>query len=252
MLILRLIFSSIKLKLQFINATRKKKWILSRTACLFNDTYSLMNMDDSLRYNIQKGRIDLWILYFQKKLIRPDFKIANYILRPDIVLLFLQQKYFKLPQSNKPSLFVIDSFSELVDKKFTLKSNKSKFFYAYFSDVKENILDVFDCEDLLPNKEIYETYDLFFHYFRNYTNCPIIYIFFPDKLENRLIYLERSKIIKKSILEISKKYTNFFCIDIPEEIVEHDTKDINIYHYNREVYEFLANEISRLNILNHA
>ena len=139
---------------------RKNVWILSRTACLFNDTYKLLGLNQNLRYNIQKGRVDLWISYFTNKLISPDLIFIEHILRKDIRQLFLQQIYFQLPKKNKPTLFVMDSFSELVDKKFVSKNNNKISLYAYFSDVDDSIFEKMHCDDLLPINEIYNSYKL--------------------------------------------------------------------------------------------
>jgi hypothetical protein len=173
----------------------------------------------------------------------------KFINRQDIRKLFLQQKYFNLPKTNKPSLFVMDSFSELVDKKFVSKKNKKISFFAYFSDVNNAIFEKMNCEDLLPLDKIFETYKIFFSLFRNYTNCPIVYIFFPDKLETRELFLERAKVIKKSIILLSKNYNDFYLIDIPFEIVSSDVNDPNVYHYSEETYEYIANRFKELNLI---
>ena len=198
---------------------RRKFWILSRTACLFNDSYNLLGLPELIRYNIQKGRIDLWISYFTNNIQCASLSYMKFINRHDIRHLFLQQIYFNLPKRNKPSLFVMDSFSELVDKKFVSKKNKKISFFAYFSDVDNAIFEKMNCEDLLPLDKILETYKIFFSLFRNYTNCPIVYIFFPDKLETRELFLERAKVIKESIILLSKNYNDFYLIDIPFHLI---------------------------------
>jgi hypothetical protein len=233
-----------------INFTkRKKKWILSRTACLFNDSYKLIGLSEFSRYNVQKGRIDLWISYFTNNNQRASLSYIKFLYRGDIQKLFLQQIYFDLPITNKPSLFVIDSFSELVDKKFVSKKNNKISIFAYFSDVNESILEIMNCEDLLPLDKIFETYEVFFSLFRNYTNCPIVYIFFPDKLETRELFLKRAKVIKESINLLSKRYNDFYLIDVPFEIVRSDVNDPNVYHYSKETYEYIASKFKELNLI---
>ncbi len=234
-------------KIHFIK--RRKFWILSRTACLFNDSYSLLGLNESIRYNIQKGRIDLWISYFRKEIQPASLSYLKYIKRDDIKYIFLQQKYFNLPKKNKPSLFVMDSFSELVDKKFVSKENTRKFFFSYFSDVDKAVFDEVNSEDLLPAERIFETYKLFFSLLRSYTLCPIVYIFFPDKLEKRDLYIDRAKVIKDSILLLSKIYDDFYIIDVPAEVVSSDVNDPNIYHFSKETYEFIANRFKELNFI---
>ncbi len=240
---------SIKNKIKLFNLSRKKYWILTRTACLFNDTYKLLGLDEKNRYNIQKGRIDMWIELFEYKNEQIPISAISLIKRDDIKHLLLQQKFFSISLKNKPSLFIMDSFSELVDKKFSLKSNQKQSFYAYYSDVIENIEEFAINHDLLPIEILELQYEQFFSNFRMHFNCPIIFIFFPNKLETREKYITRSLIIKEAVNKISRNYNDFYCIDIPENIVKEDPNDPNIYHYSKEVYYYLAEEIKKLNLL---
>lgn len=236
-----------KIKLYFLY--RKNFWILSRTACLFNDTHKLLGLNEKNRYNIQKGRVDMWIDLFENKKNETPISLIKFIKRDDIKHIVLQQKNFLIHKKYKPSLFIIDSYSELVDKKFTLKSNEEHSFYACYSDLVENIEDYVVNHDLLPVEMIEIKYEQFFSNFRKCYNCPIIFIFFPNRLETREKYITRSLIIKEAVNNISKNYNNFYCIDIPEYIVKEDPKDPNIYHYSKEVYYYLADEIKKLNLL---
>jgi hypothetical protein len=234
---------SIRHRLNRIFLTKKKTWILSRTACLFNDTFQNMGLSTIPRYNIQKGRIDLWIDYFNGLRLKPNFNMIYNIEREDIKTLFLQQYHFKINKKEEPSIFIMDSFSELVDRKFYSKNNK-KYFFSYKSDIiKENQIFLED-EGLIETTNLFMMYNEFFDKFRKYyPNCPIIFIFFPSKLETRELFLSRASTIKNAIDQISKKFDNFYLIDIPERIIDHHPNDKNPYHFSINVYDYLANEL---------
>lgn len=243
--VFHIIFYLIKVK----QITYKKNWIFSRTACLVNDTYPLLKLNDNLVYNVQKGRVDLLNSYFSNSFNRPNLSLLKYIKRNDIKKLFIQQKYFFLPQNNKPSLFILDSFSELVDKRFEGVIPTDGVFNSYFSDVDHHISKKMVCKDLLDENQLFDTYLTFFNAFRRYSDCPIIFVLFPDKLENRDSYINRSKIIRESIILVKSQVRDFHIIDIPEILVNHAPNDLNPYHFGREVHDYLANQITNSNLL---
>lgn len=246
---IRWIFHSIFYLLKIKQITYRKSWILSRTACLVNDTYPLLKLDNSDVYNVQKGRVDLLNSYFTNSYKRPSLGLIKYINRPDVKKLFIQQKYFFLPRKNKPSLFILDSFSELVDKRFEGRSPVEGAFNAYFSDVDSRISEKMVCMDLLAEGKFFDSYLAFFNAFRSYSDCPILFILFPSKLEKRQSYLTRSKAIKESIERIKNQIPNFHVFEIPDNLVNHAKNDSNPYHFGKEVYDYLANQIITSNLL---
>jgi len=224
---------------------KKKVWILSRTACLFNDTILEMSLTNIPRYNIQKGRVDLWIDFFEGKRQKPNFNMIKFISRFDIKRLFIEQYNFHLNKKTPPYMLVMDSYSELVDRKFYYNNFTNKYFFAYSDDVIENSEKFLENDGLLQTDKILESYEIFFNQFRAYyPACPIIFILVPNKLEIREFFIIRSKIIKESILKISKKYYDFHVIEVPEEIVFNNPNDDFPYHYSKEVYEHLNQELS--------
>jgi hypothetical protein len=198
---------------------------------------------------VQKGRVDLLNSYFSNSYERPRLGLIKYINRADIRKLFIQQKYFFLPQKNKPSLFILDSFSELVDKRFEGRSPIEGAFNAYFSDVDSCISEKMVCMDLLAEDKLYDSFLAFFNAFRSYSDCPILFVLFPDKLENRSFYINRSRAIKESIERIKNQIPNFHVIEIPSNLVNHAKNDSNPYHFGKEVYDSLANQIITSNLL---
>ena len=246
---IRWFFHSVFYLLKIKQITYRKSWILSRTACLVNDTYPLLKLNNSDVYNVQKGRVDLLYSYFTNNYERPRLGLIKYINRPDIKKLFIQQKFFFLPRKNKPSLFILDSFSELVDKRFEGRSPVEGAFNAYFSDVDSCISEKMVCMDLLAEDELFDFYLTFFKAFRSYSDCPILFVLFPDKLEKRQSYLTRSRAIKESIELIKIQIPNFHVFEIPDNLVNHAKNDSNPYHFGKEVYDSLANQIIKSNLL---
>lgn len=246
---IRWFFYSVFYLLKIKQITYRKSWILSRTACLVNDTYPLLKLNNSDVYNVQKGRVDLLNSYFTNSYERPRLGLIKYINRPDIKKLFIQQKYFFLPRKNKPSLFILDSFSELVDKRFVGRSPVEGAFNAYFSDVDSRISKKMVCMDLLAEDKLFDSYLTFFNAFRSYSDCPILFVLFPDKLEKRQSYLTRSRAIKESIERIKIQIPNFHVFEIPDNLVNHAKNDSNPYHFGKEVYDSLANQIIMSNLL---
>jgi len=240
-----ILIQSFRHRLNRLIITRKRTWILSRTACLFNDTFQNMGLTTIPRYNIQKGRIDLWIDYFNGSRSKPNFDMIYNIEREDIKHLFFQQYHFKLNKNEEPSIFIMDSFSELVDRKFYSKNN-NKYFFSYKSDIIKDNLSILVDEGLIEPTNMFYLYNEFFDKFRKfYPNCPIIFIFFPSKLETRDSFLLRAKTIKNSIEQICKKFDNFCVISIPEEIIDYHPNDKNPYHYSLNVYDYLACELKK-------
>lgn len=251
MYLIKWYFYSLIYLFQIKRTFSKKRWILSRTACLVNDTYEILNLKKDHIYNIQKGRVDFLNRYFSGSFQSPSLALINCIIRTDIRKLFIQQKFFRLPKINKPSLFILDSFSELVDKQFEGVGNYHGIFNAYFSDVEKNKVKQLKSYDLIPEVDIYDAYLTFFTSFRNYSSCPILFVFFPSELEKRETYLNRANEIYVSIKKIENLISDFHTIEIPKQMVKHAKNDSNPYHFDKSVYLFLADEIKNKNLIRY-
>ena len=242
--LLKLKLLSLRHKLSRYFLMNKKIWILSRTACLFNDTLVVMGLTMIPRYNIQKGRIDLWLDFFKGKRVKPKFEMIKFIERFDIKGLFLQQYHFLLFRQKQPYMFVLDSYSELVDRKFFFKAQENKYFFSYADDIIPGSDAVLDNDGLLQVDAMYDLYENFFEKFREfYPFCPIVFILVPNKLETREFFIMRSKVINDSIQRISKKFDDFHVIEIPESVIFNHPSDNHPYHYSEDVYLYLAKEL---------
>jgi len=228
--------------------SRNKIWVLSRTACLFNDTYKLMKLDHIPRYNIQKGRVDFWLDIFTFNNKKPNLKDIFFVKRFDIKGLFMEQYHFNLKFKNEPYMFVMDSYSELVDRNYYSKCNDNSFF-ACSEDVDE---DQLNSKGLIKNEDLVKLYNNFFSKFRDiYPTCPIIFILVPSKLEKREFYIQRSEIIKKTIYDISNKLDNFYVVEIPEYLIYNNINDNFPYHYSDNVYTYLSNYFYSKNLFSN-
>jgi len=228
---------------------QKKKWIISRTACLGNDSIRLIHPKLNV-INFQKDRIDNFVYKFENdKQNRLHFTMLPYIYRSDILeLIFYQFITIKsLFNFSAPSALILDSYSELTDQKFISLNSKKNYFFINYNDTNKKILEKYNCEGLIEIENILPLYKNFFESFRSkFTSAPIIFIHFPKKLELRQKFIIRHDIIKNSINAISNQIQNLYIIDIPESIILENKQDPFPYHYNDEVYKYVSNKIKEI------
>jgi hypothetical protein len=226
--------------------TTKNKWVLGRVACLGLDSFHLMNNNFKI-YNVQKGRIDFLAdsILNKKSPITPSFKVLKYIKREDIKQLVLSQFYLTFKVKKRPEFLLMDSYSELTDQKFFDLNKPNSYFFANYSDIDIN--SFLKCDGLIPiDHSLEQLYLQFFTEFRNlYNTSPIFFIIFPKKLEIRTKFIIRHNEIKDLIKNISKHFIDFHTIEIPESIIS-ESEDKFPYHYNNDVYVYVANEIEKL------
>lgn len=224
----------------------KDKWVWGRVACLGLDSFHLMNNNFTI-YNIQKGRIDFLVnsISNKKSSITPSFKMLKYIKREDIKQLVLSQFYLTFKVKKNPEFLLMDSYSELTDQKFLNLDKPNSYFFANYSDLDIN--SPLKCEGLISiDHWLEQLYLQFFNGFRKlYNNSPIFFIIFPKKLEKRAKFITRHNEIKDIIKNISKYFIDFHIIEIPESIIS-ESEDKFPYHFNNEVYVYVANEIEEL------
>jgi hypothetical protein len=232
----------IKFKIQTRN-----KWVLGRVACLGIDVFKLLNLNYRL-YNVQKGRIDYLSESIVKgqSIIAPSLKLLKYINRKDIQDLILVQYFLKFNLISPPEFMIIDSYSELTDQKFIDKDNLKSYFFANYSDVNAVGKEILICEGLMDTDEQLKKYylDFFLNFRKIYPATPIIYINFPKKLDSREKFIIRHNQIKGIIYDVAKSINFMHVFDIPEEIISSSSTDSFPYHYNDEVYTYLAQKLS--------
>lgn len=225
----------------------RKKIILTRTACLGNDSLKLLDINFKIIPH-QKCRIDLLNILLNKKYnIKFNFDVTYFISRSDIYELYIQQCISNWNLKTAPLALVMDSYSELTDQKFTFKADESSFFFANFNDLNKRFIPKLISNGLLNEFQISNEYSKFFSLFRErYPNCPIIFINFPKKLETRAKFITRHDMISSIINEISLSVTHFYVINIPDYLVLKHPNDDFPYHYSSESYVFVSENIKQI------
>lgn len=187
----------------------KRLTIFTRTACFGGwVTEKKFGNDQKTNYfNQQKVRADLFLDFVDKKASPPQMKKnLKKWLRPECFGnegVYLQTELLDwLKQNIKPDLFVLDNYSELVDKRFSNKEGHS--FCGLYGHFNSNFIESLTDEGLLDN--VHETYDQFFSYIKNHWNVPIIFIHFPTTFDPREKYKIQGEKITAAMEIMASKY----------------------------------------------
>lgn len=232
----------------FIAKILKRKIILSRSACLGQELFQIVSMGKkTLFISQQKMRFDLFLDQIKTKNKIMDGLVRKYLTNDSFLFPFIQEQTFLhwLSIKSDISFFMIDSFSELVDKKFTNKKEGWSF-CCYGSDVNqtEGFKEDFESFGLIRVEDLDKTYRSFFNWFElKYPKKQIFFIHYPTILDGRPLYVERGKKILEIMKEIAKekKYIHNICVDDSMvDWTEDDIKHMYPYHYSKKtVGEFI-------------
>ena len=220
--------------------------VLGRTACLGQ---AVVHAKSSLLYrpsliNQQKVRCDLFLDWLNGA-PRPDANEVKKYLNRDYVLPWIeeQQQLPWLRQRQDVELFVMDSFAELTDQKFTHKQLGWSF-ACHYNDLihSPEFTQQFDCHGLLPLEEVETAFSKFFTWlFEHYPNATVLFIHFPTKFDSRSHFRERAIAIHQIMTQLATKIPSIKNISLPEERVQQDTSDSHPYHFAQQtVDEFAA------------
>lgn len=178
--------------------------IFTRTACLGGwVTQAKFGLKHNY-YNQQKVRVDLFNDFVSGKTNRPPMKdnINNWLKREDMSGIYLQtEELLWIKFNKKPDLFIIDNYSELVDKRFNHPDGWS--FCGLYGEFKPEFIGSLLDEGLLDN--VYDSYDSFFNYIKNKWNVPIIFIHFPTTFDTRAKYINQGHKITEAMEVLDKK-----------------------------------------------
>ena len=198
-----------RIKNQIRRLLGKPPLMPTRTARLGQDVFNAGFGVLAQPVNIQKGRVDLLFEWMQGK-PGPDAKqLRPYIKRDDIFELIEQQATlpWKMGAMDSKWLFM-DSYSELVDNKFTHKKEGWSFCSTngdlrHTDDFKAD----FFYEGPLPLEAIPAAYENFFQwFFQQSSNRRIIFVHFSDAFEVRQKYLERHAVIRDCLRDFEKRW----------------------------------------------
>lgn len=220
----------------------KKKYIVSRAACLVNDSYGLLS-NCNYRINFQKSRVDVLNINFSKR-IKPKIIDVRYV-QDFLYSVYLEQYFDFWKNISKTDFFIMDSYSELTDQLF-VNYKSENLFCSNYSDVDEKALNYYKCEGLIEKKSIEKEYEIFFKNLRFLNkNIKIIYVFFPIINENRDKFIDQHFAISKAIDNLQEIF-NLNVIRIPKKVLKKNKIGEFPYHYNKEVYDFLSNYLNKI------
>lgn len=218
--------------------------ILQRGACLSNDALKILYPDSKIT-NFQKSRVDYLNLQLLNNKIKPGF-VDVLLIRPHLYNLYIEQSYNFWKQIIYKEILIMDSYSELTDQLFINKKDNNQQFCANFSDVVDKSRTKYICKGLLDSNQILFNYDFFFNKIRELnSNIKIIYIFFPIQFETRPKFINQNKSIENSISKLAIIH-DINIVSIPDTLLNFKRDDEFPYHYNKDVYNYVANKIKML------
>lgn len=237
----------------------KRKVVLSRSACLGQELFQEMYHDIFL-VSQQKMRFDLFLDQLKVKNIVDTHLVRRYLINEDFLFPFLQeQKYQHWLKVKNIDFFMIDSFAELVDKKFTNKKEGWSF-CCYGSDIGQtgDFDENFEAFGFLKIEDLDNTYRGFFDWFESvHKGKEVFFIHYPTTLDGRSLYKERALTILNIMKKIEEERCyvhNIYVDDSSVDWAEDDKNHIFPYHYSRKTMdEFIKKweEINKKQILKY-
>ena len=101
----------------------------------------------------------------------------------------------------------------------------------------------------MPDREIEENYNKLFNKLREcFGDVPIIFIHYPSKLDQREKFIQRGKMIKRSISKLKPSFEPFYDIHADNAVVDFHEDDKFPYHYSNKTYKNIASKIMELDI----
>lgn len=206
-----------------------------RCACLGLDALAGLKI-----FNRQKFRVDSKNCNSFKSFIKIIF-ISKIFYKNEIKKLIYQQAVNFWPiVIKKSNFFIMDTYSELTDRKFNIFN---EILYSHRSDLKFNN-DLYEqVDDLDSEDKFYYSYKSFFTYIKSFNNdINIIVILFPVKFDNRYYYSNRYAQIYKSLMRL--KITNLTILEIPGTEIEKNIEDDFPYHFSEKTISYVRNKIN--------
>jgi hypothetical protein len=230
--------------IKFIMSINKHK-VYGRVACLGRNIFELRYPKDTktLLVNQQKVRVDLFVEWLEGAAKPRAELVKKYMLRQDVYPLIEQQSVSNWNSKCNFLYFLIDSFSELSDQKFTHK-DEGWSFCCHYTDINHDsdFDNIFECNGLLPINKIESSYDKFFNFIEEYyPNKKVFFIHFPTKYDERPIFKERGEEILRVMNKFQQERKNIQNVYINEELVELNENDYFPYHFSSQTNNaFLA------------
>ena len=215
--------------------------ILVRGACLTNDSLKILFPNIFIK-NYQKSRVDVLNLKYSNCGYRPILFDVRFIDK-NLYNLYIDQIPNFWEDVKKKNFLIIDSYSELTDQLFVNNINKNKIFNVNYTDVNKKCNLKYSCHGLINNNDVKKNYSVFFSNLRIVNkHIKIIYIFFPIVYELRQKFIDQHLIIYNAIHKMKNKH-KISIINVPSKLLSFQRIDDFPYHYNNEVYSYVANQI---------
>jgi hypothetical protein len=214
--------------------------ILNRTACLGGWVTDAKLGSKHNYNNQQKVRVDMFLDIMNEKINKPEISyLENILVREDMSGIYEQSEKLLWLTVENPDYLIMDSYSELTDKKFIHKDGWMV--CGLYSDLnfKEYKSD-FEFHGLLNINEIHNNYKLFFEYIKNRWNVPIIFMHFPTDFDPREKYKTQGKAILEALDDLKNHYDIQNIIADPEAI---EQKDSDHYHFTDKTVNNMASKI---------
>lgn len=214
--------------------------VLGRCSCVGKGVLEVTEKPRTYQFvNQQKARIDLFRCWYEQQIRPQPTTIKEFIPRNDVFGLIQEEQqlpWLKLTKSANYCL--LDTFSELTDKKFTHKKDGWSF-CCHYSDVLHvaEFERQFMCEGLLPDDDLAESYEWFCQWIsQNHPLACMYVVLVPTTLDNRDLYKKRAILIEEVLKMLAKKYTFVKILKVNDSDVEHHPDDEFPYHFASSTY----------------
>lgn len=237
----------------FLNRFTRLKGV-GRYACLGTAVLETLGRKYKM-HNMQKGRIDYQLRCLEDaSVVCRSAEVLPYLAREYIEPVVNQQPH--LCPAFRPEVIIIDSFSELSDQLFQHKSKRWQFCCNYL-DIAHSaqFVENFDSMGLLALGGLHDLYTSMLTEIEScWPHIPIIYLHFPDALEEREAFVERGREIRRVVEECAKQHPSLYSFSVPSEVVK-PPKFVETgleyfpYHYHQTTYDAFAEMIRGHSVL---
>jgi hypothetical protein len=221
---------------------------IGRYACLGTAVLETLGRKYKM-HNMQKGRVDYQLRCLEDaSVVCRSAEVLPHLAREYIAPIVNQQSH--VCAGFKPEVIIVDSFSELSDQLFQHKSQGWQFCCNYLDIAhSDQFVENFDSVGLLALAGLEGLYtSMLAEIELRWPHIPIIYLHFPDALEERETFVERGREIRRVVEAFAKQHPSLYSFSVPSEIVRHPKVmepglENFPYHYNQATYDAFAEMI---------
>ncbi len=221
---------------------------LGRYACLGVAVLNQLGRGSKF-HNVQKGRSDYLLQLLADASVKCQPACVRPFLSREYIAPVIDQQVHICPDF-APEMILVDSFSDLTDQVFRHRAQGWKFCCNY-QDLAHgpDFDEIFESLGLLNLGELEANYRRLLGLIEaRWPGTPVVYLHFPDALEQRETFLTRAKIIREVVARCAADCHNFYSFSVPASVVkppdevEPGLKDF-AYHYNMGTYAAFADMI---------